>query len=139
MIQMAKQLKDAPDTSFDPNALRKAIKSVNAAKSKATEMNGEAGSATKTAVEEHNLDKTAFTFTSRLARKEPADAAAIAGACVAYFHAMGFFDTSDMFQDHTKVMRRIIEDIEAGKPGKDSKVTSLSKMIGEATDGAPAH
>ena len=52
---------------------------------------------------------------------------------------MGFFDTSDMFQDHTKVMRRIIEDIEAGKPGKDSKVTSLSKMIGEATDGAPAH
>ncbi|MGN7869371.1 hypothetical protein [Paracoccus sp. 22332] len=136
---MAKQLKDAPDTSFDPKQLKKSVETINRVKAKATEMNGEAGAATKAAVDEHNFDKTALTFTSRLARKEPADAAAIAGACVAYFHAMGFFDTSDMFQDHTKVMRKIIEDVDAGKPGKGSNVTSLNKMIDGPGDGAPVN
>ncbi|GHG24375.1 hypothetical protein [Paracoccus aerius] len=136
---MAKQLKDAPDTSFDPKQLKKSVENINRAKAKATEMNGEAGAATKAAIDEHNFDKTALTFTSRLARKEPSEAAAIAGACVAYFHALGFFDTSDMFQDHTKVMRKIIADIDAGQPGKGSNVTSLNKMIEGAAEGVPAH
>lgn len=136
---MAKQLKDAPDTSFDPKQLKKSVETINRVKAKATEMNGEAGAATKAAVDQHNFDKTALTFTSRLARKEPADAAAIAGACLSYFWAMGFFDTADMFQDHTKVMRQIITNIDAGKPGAGSNVTSLSKMIDGPADGAPAH
>lgn len=139
MIQVAKQIKDAADTSFDPAALRRSIKQVNAAKAKATEMNGEAGALTKNAVEEHNFDKAAFTFASRLARKEPADASAIAAATVAYLHALGMFDTSDMFQDHIKVMRKIIEDVDSGQSGKNGNVTTLSKMIADGAEAPATH
>lgn len=122
------------EASFDAAALKKHIKSVNAAKAKATEANGEAGALTKNFVEEHNYDKTAFTFVSRLARKEDADAQAIVSAVVTYAHAMGMFDTSDLFQDHVKAMRQVIADVDKGKAGKGAAtVSKLAKAEASVT------
>lgn len=122
------------ESSFDASTLKKVIKTINSAKAKATEMNGEAGALTKNACEEHNLDKTALTFISRMARKEAADAAAIVGNIVTYAHAMGMFDTSDLFQDHVKAMRQVIADVDKGKAGKGSAtVTKLAKAEAAAT------
>lgn len=134
---MAENLSRSGDTSFDATAFKKAIKSVNAAKAKATEMNGEAGALTKNFVEEQNYDKTAFTFVSRLARKEDADAQAIVSAVVTYAHAMGMFDSSDLFQDHTKAMRAVLDKIDAGKAG--SGAATVRKLAKGAADGATAH
>ncbi|MGA0615910.1 hypothetical protein [Paracoccus sp. KR1-242] len=126
------------DASFDAASFKKHIKSVNAAKAKATEFNGEAGALTKEFVEKRNYDKSAFTFISRLARKETADAQATVAAVVTYAHAMGFFDSSDMFQDHTKAMREILDKIDAGKAGSGAAtVRKLAKAQEEA--GATAH
>lgn len=123
-------------SSFDAAKLKKVIKTINAAKAKAIEMNGEAGARTKNACEEHNLDKTALTFVSRMARKEAADAAAIVGNIVTYAHAMGMFDTSDMFQDHVKAMRAVIDDVDKGKTGRGS---STVKALSQSEAGATAH
>lgn len=116
------------EATFDAATLKKVVKTINAAKAKATEMNGEAGALTKNACEEHNLDKTALTFVSRLARKETADAAAILGNIVTYGHALGMFDTSDLFQDHIKAMRQVITDVDKGKPGKGA--ATVAKLAG---------
>ena len=136
---MAENLsRSSGDASFNAAALKKAIKTVNAAKAKATEMNGEAGALTKNAVEEHNFEKTAFTFVSRLARKEDADAQAIVAAVVTYAHALGMFDTSDLFQDHTKAMRAVLDKIDAGKAG--SGAATVRNLAKNQTDsGATAH
>ena len=114
------------------------MKAVNAAKAKATEMNGEAGALTKNAVEEHNFDKTAFTFVSRLARKEDADAQAIVSAVVTYAHALGMFDSSDLFQDHTKAMRAVLDKIDAGQAGRGA-ATVRKLARGQAEAPAAAH
>ena len=116
------------DASFDAATLKKVIKTINAAKAKATEMNGEAGALTKNACDEHNFDKTALTFVSRMARKEPADASAVLGNIVTYAHALGMFDSSDLFQDHVKAMRQVIADVDKGKPGKGA--ATVAKLAG---------
>lgn len=133
---MAEKLRSGGATSFDAAMLKKVVKNINAAKAKATEMNGEAGALTKNACEEHNLDKTALTLVSRLARKELSDAQAIVGAIVTYAHAMGFFDTSDLFQDHVKAMRVIVEAVDKGVAGSGS--ATVRKLSTASTDPAPA-
>lgn len=133
---MAENLSRSTGDGFDKDALRSSVKTINAAKAKASELNGEAGAATKNAAEQYNFDKTALTFVAKLARKEPADAQAIIAAVVTYGHAMGFFDTSDMFQDHIHAMRAVVTAVDDGKAGKS--VSNVRKLGSKATEQAPA-
>lgn len=128
---MAENLADAV-TSFDADAFRDAIKSINREKEKASEYVSAAGAATKAAIDAQNLDKTALTYTAKLARKEPAEQAAVAAATVTYMDAMGFFDQGSLLEGGSAIeaMRRIVA---AHDDGGQSAPSSTVAAIRQAT------
>lgn len=130
---MADKLKAKPAPAFNADAYVKAIRDVNRAKEKATEENGRAGQATKTACDQYNFDKKAFTFIAGLSKKEPTQQLATLGGIIMGAQAMGMFAQADMFNDFVPVLRAILEQIEAGapapKPQGDSAVGRILQPV----------
>lgn len=127
------------EKKFDPDAFRAAVAGINREKEKAGEYVSAAGAATKNAVDQLNLDKTALTFTAKLTRKESAEQSAVACATVTYMHAMGFFDQGSMLDGGSaiEVMRQIVADHDAGTPG--AKSSAVAHIKGKGKVAATAH
>lgn len=113
---------------FDADRFRGAIAEINREKEKAAEHVGAAGAATKAAVENLNLNKNALGFVAKLSRKESDEQAAASEATIRYMHAMGFFDQASFEGGAIDLMRRIVQDADAGVPGaKSAVVTALTR------------
>lgn len=108
---MAKTLK--PDEAkraagVSAGDLKRVVKTINASKEKAAEFVGQAGQATKQAVEDYNLDKKALTFVAGLARKEPSQQQATLRSVIDYADKCGMFDQIGMFDDLIPVLEGIV-------------------------------
>ena len=89
--------------------VRRRITEVNKHKEAAAEKNGAAGSATKAACENLNLNKAAFTFIASAKRKEPAEAMDRVLTLFALALGTGILDQIDMFDDRVQFIRAELE------------------------------
>jgi uncharacterized protein (UPF0335 family) len=117
---------------LDRQALKRCIADINKHKEKAAEYIGQAGQATKNAVESHNFDKKALTFVAGLARKEADQQLATLGAIITYAEAMGMFDQMDMFNDAINAMKAVIENASKGTPGKAAGASNVAALAAAA-------
>lgn len=129
---MADKIKNEVN-GFDVATFKGVIRSINAEKEKASEHQGRAGQATKDAIDRHNYNRKALTFISGLAKKEQNEQAEVMSAVMTYAHAMGMFDTTDMFDPAVHAMRKIVGDVEAGKSGKPAPDSPIAAMTSAAT------
>lgn len=118
---MAKKMAPAAARAGVPaDKFRSLIADINRAKDAASEASGLAGQKTQQACETHGLEKTAFTFTARLERMEPAKRGGIVRSMFEYFNKAGFFDQIDAFDDLVDELKAILAEIEkhdgGGKP-----------------------
>lgn len=118
---MAEQIKAGAGDAFDPDAFKTAVGDVNRSKEKAREHNGQAGKLTKEACDEHNFDKTAFTFMARLSRKEASQQAETFRHVIQMGAALGMADHLDMFDGVIETMQEIIDTVHAGQPASKSE------------------
>lgn len=125
---MADKVKDAAK-GFDADTFKGVIKAINREKEKASEHVGRAGQATKDAIERHNYNRKGLTFIAGLAKKETAEQAEVMSAILVYGHAMGMFDSTDMFDPALTVMKKIMEDVEAGRSGRPTPDSAVSQMV----------
>lgn len=115
---MAENLSSAKLDGFDPKKTKAAIEKIMAAREKASTATGEAGAKVKDLIENHGLNKKAAGMITSVLKKDPDEVRATVGAFVLYAYAMGAFDQSDLFDDHIKIMRLVVEAVDDGKPGK---------------------
>lgn len=125
---MADKVKDAAN-GFDADTFKGVIKAINREKEKASEHVGRAGQATKDAIERHNYNRKGLTFIAGLSKKETAEQAEVMSAILVYGHAMGMFDSTDMFDPSVTVMKKIIEDVDAGRSGRPAADSAVSQMV----------
>lgn len=125
---MADKVKDAAK-GFDADTFKGVIKAINREKEKASEHVGRAGQATKDAIDRHNYNRKGLTFIAGLSKKEAAEQAEVMSAVLVYGHAMGMFDSTDMFDPAVTVMKKIMEDVEAGRSGRPSADSAVSQMV----------
>lgn len=100
------------------NKLKKLMASKRAATKDASEINGQIGSEIKSAIENDNLHRGAFSFICRLDRMEP--------EALRNFmdHFEYLYDASGLKKRADSVMRMPLEDGEEGEEG-DDKVTKF--------------
>ncbi|MDF3606530.1 hypothetical protein PE067_10500 [Paracoccus sp. DMF-8] len=116
---MAENLSSAKlDNGFDPKKTKAAIEKIMAAREKASTATGRSGAAVKALIEDHGLNKKAAGMITSVLKKDPDEVRATVGAFVLYAYAMGAFDQSDLFDDHIKIMRQVVDAVDDGKPGK---------------------
>lgn len=125
---MAEKMKATTKTSFNSEAYVRAVRDVNKAKERASEATGSAGQATKTACDQHNFDKKAFTFVAGLAKKEPTQQLATLGGIIQGAEAMGMFAQADMFNDFVSTMETIIARIKGGEATKGGG-SSVARLL----------
>lgn len=101
MADKLKAKKGGEDNSFagKVEGIKSHIKKVNALKDEAKEANGEAGSATKTAVDTLHVNKWAFTALAQASKKEPTEQIDRALTFFGGALGLGLLNQTDAFDD----------------------------------------
>lgn len=138
---MADKLKTGKTSSFGDRmpGIKKAFAEVNKHKEKAAEAIGQAGKATKTAVDDLNVNRWAFTATAQLLKKDPTEQQA---RCLQFFALcieMGVLDQVDAFDEHLGVIAQRVAELSDGDTAKAPKASSVVTSIATGAAGAPAH
>lgn len=115
------------DGEISADDMKREIANVNRQKANAAEYAGHAGQAAKNAIERYGLDRTAFTFVTRLSRMEETKRDAAIRSTVVYASKAGMFDQLDAFSNFADVLEEIAAEIRGRRPssrGAEDAATS---------------
>lgn len=112
---MAKRMKKADASSgnkeIDAQDLQRVVKEYSKQVANASEYQGLAGQAIKTAIERHNLDRKAFRFILGLSKMEEQKRQTTLRGLLEYAHKMDFFAQTDAFDDVVDRMETIASEV----------------------------
>lgn len=108
--------------------LRKRIASVNKLKEQAKEANGAAGAATKTAIDDLNVNKWAFTALAQAERKEPTEQIDRVLTYFAGALGLGLLDQADMFDDRLAYIRERLDALAEAKAPAPAGASNVAKL-----------
>ncbi len=112
---MAKRMKKADATpgnnEITSGDLQRVVKEYQKQAANASEYQGLAGQAIKTAIERHNLDRKAFRFTLGLSKMEDQKRLTTLRGLLEYCHKMDFFAQADAFDDIADLLETIAAEV----------------------------
>ena len=99
-----------------PTEFQRLVKEINRQKVLSSEYQGSAGRLTRTAIDEHHLDRVAFGFHMRLSRMDEAKRQGVIRAFFDYIERGGYLDQVDAFSDLTDQISGIVDRLKERAP-----------------------
>jgi hypothetical protein len=111
------------DRSIDPTEFQRIVREINRQKELSSGYQGSAGKLTRTAIEDHLLDRVAFGFHMRLSRMDEAKRQGVIRAFFDYIERGGYLDQVDAFSDLTDQLSGIVDRLKDRAPPEPHRVT----------------
>lgn len=104
------------DGMVAPAEFQRLTKEINRQKVLSSEYQGSAGRLTRTAIDDHQLDRVAFGFHMRLSRMDEAKRQGVLRALFDYIERGGYLDQNDAFSDLTDQLSGMVDRLKDRTP-----------------------
>ena len=120
---------------MDAAEFQRIIGEINRQKKHSSEYQGMAGKLTRDAIDQHSLDRIAFSFVMRLSRMDEAKKQAAIRAFFDYAERAGFLDQLDAFSDVTELLDAMVGRLKARIPNRPRSGGDSDAAVDDAITG----
>lgn len=107
-----------------PAEFQRVVKEINRQKTLSSEYQGSAGKLTRTAIDDHQLDRVAFGFHMRLSRMDEAKRQGVLRAVFDYIERGGYLDQVDAFSDLTDQLSGLVDRLKDRSPREQMRAAN---------------